>query len=405
MTPRITKIKIGNVWLRYVAPGRWEVYWYDKHSHNPIRRGFKAGTYKKAKQVAQNFDEQRLKEMRLLPTSRESKEAGGHTIQEALTESLKNNRANRNTKIQYTNFANLFHKWLTETFPGIKYWGDLKPKHLNQYILWCEKKRYAYDTIRLRLFIIRSTSKYMSENYWKVHRDISKGIKIKRSPIMKEPTVLKIDQVIRLLDHAKEHNANVYPIILLQAIAGLRIREAVHLREGDVDLKAGTITITETAHHKPKTSSSYRTIPIPKRVLETLSVVIQGRKVKGQDTYLFDSGRYCRRSHPGNRGQPWSSSGISRSLKIAFHKVYRDTRDKSFLDFKPRHLRATFATIAMLARVDSLYLRRYIGHSPESILEKHYQAVSIEDLKREVCVKIESSFRRSRRLNGVKSER
>jgi len=56
--------------------------------------------------------------------------------------------------------------------------------------------------------------------------------------------------------------------------------EAAHVREQDIDFAAGTVTITATAHHKPKNRASYRTVPVASMPLRALRVVLSGLKVR-----------------------------------------------------------------------------------------------------------------------------
>lgn len=377
MTPIKNKEKIGNVWLRYISPGCWEVYWYDRKTKNPIRHQFKASTHKLAKQVAINYDNQHLIDRELLPTSRQTRKTGGHTVLEALTDTIKNSRANNLTRRDYNNCANLFLVWLGETLPEIKFWRELKPFHLEQYLKYCQGEKRAFDTIRKRFYIIRATSLYMAENYFEKNRDIARGVKVDRPAKRPEPQALSMEDVVILLDHSRKYNPGVYPILLLQALCGLRIREIISLREMDIDLQAGTVNITETPQHKPKTRNSYRTIPIPMTVVEVLREIITGRKIQGSDTYPITS---------------WSESWVCHLLKKAFQKTYLDSKRDIFLNFQPRRLRATFVTLATKAGVSEIYLKRHIGHSSGSILGQHYQSITLDDLQREVVQKVEIYF-------------
>ena len=47
-----------------------------------------------------------------------------------------------------------------------------------------------------------------------------------------------------------------------------------------MDFAKGTITVADTGHHKPKTASSYRTLPVPARVLDVLAEAALRQKVK-----------------------------------------------------------------------------------------------------------------------------
>lgn len=57
--------------------------------------------------------------------------------------------------------------------------------------------------------------------------------------------------------------------------------------------------------------------------------------------------------------------------------------------FKLREMRSVFVSEAIRAGVPEIFLQKYIGHAPSSILRKHYMKVADEDLRNEVIDKLE----------------
>jgi integrase len=79
-----------------------------------------------------------------------------------------------------------------------------------------------------------------------------------------EPRYLTVEQIVSLL---AEMTHTFRPIAMTCAYAGLRLSEALGLRWGDLDLKAGTITVTAQLSRDgervpPKTPASLATVPM-----------------------------------------------------------------------------------------------------------------------------------------------
>jgi len=110
-------------------------------------------------------------------------------------------------------------------------------------------------------------------------------------------------------------------------------------------------------------------------------------KVRGGDCYIFQSGRPAVLQE--NKGQGWSTTGVSATLGRAVRLAYRDSRRENLKDFFPRRLRSFFVTLITAAGAPDVYVRRYIGHAPLNVMERHYLKVDTETLRREICSRIE----------------
>jgi integrase len=367
----VEKKKYGSVTLLTLdaETGHYEIRFYDPAQRNTARRRFHASSKSTAIEAARKADRERLRQDGILPKAIEE-----CTIEEAIATAISASAANARTRDNYSCAGGLFHKWIANNFPELQYWREILPLHVNAYLLDMAKRDYAGATISLHHVVIGMTGKYFFNNYNMPNP--TRGVKTPKTRPSAERPVLSEDNLLAFLAYMREAGpVDLSAVLHLQGLCGLRMLEAVNLRECDVDLNAGTVEITDTARHKPKTRSSWRVIPVPGVVVDVLRYAMTARKVKGPDSLLFPSPR-----HPA---RTWEMSGISKALMRCFDRA-RLSGLNIPAGFIPRKLRASFVTMATRANVRENYLQRYVGHAPESILTKHYTSTTLDDLKREV---------------------
>jgi len=83
---------------------------------------------------------------------------------------------------------------------------------------------------------------------------------VRAGGMAKNPFVTEIDLDELLASAADELDTDLHLIFLLAAGCGLRRSEIDRLRRQDVDLKAGTVTVTDTEDGQTKTAKSKRTV-------------------------------------------------------------------------------------------------------------------------------------------------
>ncbi|MCE5228850.1 site-specific integrase [bacterium] len=171
---------------------------------------------------------------------------------------------------------------------------------------------------------------------------------------------------------------------ILQALSGVRLYEAAYLREQDINPQAGTITITETPVHKPKTRYSYREIPISAAAMEALTAWIKNMKVRHPGGYLFFP--YLRKSGRKHLKTPEAQAGVFTVYALTHfwgeaHRAAKAGGIKLPSKFIPRKLRATFVTHLRKAGADFSLLESYIGHAPKTILAAHYDHIDMDRLR------------------------
>ncbi len=365
--PKVTRRKIGFVLIRFLPERKqWRASFRDQDGRY-VRRLLWTSDYAEAVTIAEQINRRLLQGRGYLPSARRT---DNHSVRETLEESIRHSGGNEKTKRDYVYFGNYFLAWLKNTHSGIQNWYQLLPAHVREYQLYCQRKGYAYDTIRQRLYVVRMAAKYMSSNYPERYRLITLDLKLKRDR----------KQAVRYLTHKQlegylgflcERYPDIYPITMLQGLAGLRILEAINLRRQDVDFASSTITITETPKHKPKTLSSYRQIPIAGRVVEAIQATLEWRKIVPIEGYIF--------TNP--KGELWSTDWICRKIKRSLREYAAMLRNPAVADLRPHELRATFVTMMCSFGVSDRILKRYIGHTIDDIMGKHYEGTSLENLR------------------------
>ena len=270
-------------------------------------------------------------------------------IRYGLDAALKLSRCNERTQADHQIWINYFIRWLGERHPRVRRWSDMRPSMLEAFVREHEKAGKSFDTIRIRLQIVKMA-------WRRQHRDCPEfvlplpEVRIRRQQ-RREIQCLESAEVSILLDWLKAHRPNLWPMACLQALAGLRMYEAAYLRAEDVDLKAGTITITETPYHKPKTEQSHRTIPLCSEALAALEFIMTKGKVRAAAGELFHDAK----------GNIWKPNALSRywqrTLRAAGAAPVRMIRK----DGKPLTVDSQGAGVSRLSEIPARKLRAFFA--------------------------------------------
>jgi len=169
----------------------------------------------------------------------------------------------------------------------------------------------------------------------------------------------------------KTNAPDLWPIACLQALAGLHVYEAMALRAQDVDLNAGTVTVTDTGHHKPKTRDSFRAIPICNEVAQALRAALTGQTVRPASRELFTN----------RKGNLWVKNAIGLCWRRTLRRAARDLGMARLTEVPPRKLRAAFSTMAGRLKVPDRLLKAYLGHSSGDVLGGHYRRIDLDELR------------------------
>jgi integrase len=309
-------------------------------------------------------------------------------------------RANNATRSDRRLKAKAFTNWLASAHPGLTSFAHLRPSILTEYIRHLETAGKSYDAIRTRLDPIRLAWRMLAADYPDLVTPWPRP-SIRRLDPKPRPAPLTPTQLVAYLKALRRASPVAATVAALQALAGMRIREALHLRPEDVNLRLNTLTVTDTPRHKVKTRASVRTIPIPPtlaailrtHMADTSSVPQAPRSAEGI------SSATARTSAPlaaaglsmflNRYGTSWTDNGFSRHCTLINRRIAARLKQK--LPPIQRALRGQFASWPFLAEIPPHLLQAYLGQAPTSILERHYRQITPAQL-RPIAHAIEREF-------------
>lgn len=385
--PKVTEKKFTCVLLKEIRPGTWRVDYRDPLTRKRSRILLPVSSFKDAEKEAKAINDRVGSGKGFSGRIRGSV---GHTVKDAVKEAIKHSGANEVTRGDYGYRFNAFNEYLTENTPGVQSWGDVTEKVIENYLEHSRRKGVSHDTIRLRLYVLRLTSSYMSRTYPGHYRHVTVNIKLRRHDPPKaelevENAILTPSQLRGLLTWLAENRPVVHLWALLQGCAGVREKEGCYLREQDIDPEAGTITITASSAHRPKNRPSYRTIPVAPAVSKALTAWIQDLKVRHNEGYIF----MPTRAIGGRQGALSDAARVGALTPSRIVALWAEAMDAAKLAgvklaplFVPRKLRASFVTALRGVGADLADLQAYIGHAPATILSAHYDKTDLGRLKK-----------------------
>jgi site-specific recombinase XerD len=209
---------------------------------------------------------------------------------------------------------------------------QLGPEEIREFQLYLvHEKKVSWSSFNQAVCGLRFLYEVTLQRPWEI-RHIPFGKRPKKLPI-----VLSDEEASRLFEcmHNPKHRA----VLLTCYAAGLRVREATHLRVADVDGKRQQLHI-----HDSKGSKD-RMVPVSPRLLDELR---EYWKIKRPNNYLF----------PGKTpDRPLSSATIQKACKLAVAQA--GIRKAA----TPHTMRHSFATSMLEAGVDVLTISKLLGHS------------------------------------------
>jgi site-specific recombinase XerD len=209
---------------------------------------------------------------------------------------------------------------------------QLGPEEIRKYQLYLvHEKKVSWSSFNQAVCGLRFLYEVTLQRPWEI-RHIPFGKRPKKLPV-----VLSDEEASRLFEcmHNPKHRA----VLLTCYAAGLRLREATHLRIADIDGKRQQIHI-----HDSKGSKD-RMVPASHRLLAELR---EYWKIDRPGNYLF----------PGKTpDRPLSSATIQKACKLGVAQA--GIRKAA----TPHTMRHSFATSMLEAGVDVLTISKLLGHS------------------------------------------
>lgn len=256
----------------------------------------------------------------------------------------------------YRQFLGYFMDWLQAE--GLTCFDHIRPEHLQRYAKNLAKGGMTLKSIKHYCYPVRAVARWASLNWIQVS-DFSVGFRLPRvsqeirfSEGQGRP-FLTLDLAADFLLWLREqpNGWRILPGVALQALCGLRVREALRLTWSKVDLGRRMIVVDGVV----KNVHSVRRIPVPELVGAILSST---PRVAEGVVSSYDQ------SHPYGKA-------VARALNLW----------RPGVGIEPKGLRRTIPSEAALRGWHRLALERFIGHSPVSITDRHYVGGSVSDLE------------------------
>lgn len=357
--------KIGSVSIASDGPKRWRLRYRDPETARDVRRRLSGIGEKEAHAVAMHINRELLESGGYVPGARKPLPS----IAEGLAEAIRLRSTRPGTTRTRAGHAERFVRWLAERYPKVNGWDQIRPSVVQEFAIELERKGRAFDSVRLAVAPIKLGWRHMAENFPDRVRPLPR-IRI-TPPAPREIECLEADEVATLLDWLRTNAPDLWPMATLQALCGLRVLEAAALRECDIALGAGTLTVADTGYHKPKNTSSYRTIPLCDEAAAVLRHTMANQTIRPASGELFVN-RY---------GGHWKKDALGLRWRRVLKRAARDTGMTRLSEQTPRRLRSSFATMAGRLGASDRLVGVSMGHSGRSMLAKHYRRIDLAELR------------------------
>lgn len=230
-------------------------------------------------------------------------------------------------------------------------------------------------TIRRAYMLLRSMLQAAVDDD-RLEQNPAQRVSLPTVPV-RPPVYFTRSEVERIIAHAREPHAS---LTALMAWTGLRWEEGAALHGRRVDWLRGRLDVVEVLtqggrlREYPKTSSSRRTVPVPRDVLDRMARLLEGRDPEG---LVFVTPR---------GGHPLSGSN--------YRTAWRGILEAAGVPYRPPHvLRHTAASWLVQDGVPLFHVSKLLGHSS---LQTTMRYAHLAPDAHEV---VESSWRRAQESN------
>lgn len=231
--------------------------------------------------------------------------------------------------------------------------------------------------------VFSSIIDYGTTNY-KIKEISLNNIRIPKTKKIKQ--VLSFDDRNTIADYVQKETNSLSIGMLLALYGGLRLGEICALKWNHIDFKNKVVYVkgtcsrlkcketqekkTEIIILSPKSSSSYREVPIPDFIINYLKVY---KRNNNDNSYVLSNS--CKIYEPRRLERNFSKFCKEHHIQTNFH-----------------NLRHSFATDCVRNNVEIKALSEILGHSNVSITLDLYVHTTLEEKKKEIC-KIKSPFK------------
>lgn len=292
------------------------------------------------------------------------------------------------------------YKFNIQPYIGSMLLSEVKPMHCKM-ILNRMEETYAGGTI-LQTYIAMGAMFRAAVDNDLIRKHPMDGVKFSK-PIKAKNDIrfLTVDEQKRFLEIAKRsHNYYQYALILE---TGLRTGELIGLTWDAVDLENRTLTINKTLEYRhkdkywragpPKTTHSYRTIPLTNRATEILKAVKAMRPKQKKSVLLDQPLEYLDRSSGRKKKLVmrdlvfinWRTGEPAKNSSYDTH-LYKLCEEAGIEPFCMHALRHTYATRAIESGMPPKVLQKLMGHASIKTTMDTYVHVTDESLEKAIAL-------------------
>ncbi|PIQ90910.1 MAG: hypothetical protein COV71_02100 [Candidatus Omnitrophica bacterium CG11_big_fil_rev_8_21_14_0_20_41_12] len=184
--------------------------------------------------------------------------------------------SNKKTVARYEEIMNNFAEFLKDKFPALEYMDELAQKHFEEFKEYRKNVKGKKErTVNFELDMLSNLFKRLMEKDYLNYNPLSK-VKRLQEPF-KEERWFTEEEIRKIFEIAKSERTRInwYVIFATYYYTGMRKRELMSLRRGDIDFDKGIILIRHKEGFKPKTDRP-RAIPIHPELVPILRLASPG---------------------------------------------------------------------------------------------------------------------------------
>ncbi len=187
-----------------------------------------------------------------------------------------------------------------------------------------------------------------------------------------EPNTAPPDELLRLLDIARAHGAEIHAVVAVLALTGLRLGEVLALKWEDIDEDRSVVRVVRGISDslvvdEPKNENAVRQAPLTPTMRQVLGTHRQ-ESLRNQFDALPEGWVFPRRWGQGPRSATWARGMVHAVAKEAglTHRL------------SPHGFRRAWIDVARGASLDPIVVRRVVGHADERTRDWYSTVVARE---------------------------
>jgi len=292
-------------------------------------------------------------------------------IAQAMDRAIRASHGQEENKKNLRRYAKYFINWAQ--CEKLYWWHEIRRSHVDTYINSLVERKLKRKTILNYLEPIRMTGNRMCDDdpalinptrNLRLRTDLGKS---HQYDDLHGHDALSIEEVLEFADwlSSSKFGRILRVGVLISGLMGMRQREVGHLTWSNVDMINKTVTIQEETEHKPKNTYSVRRHPLPENIYEELANLPRSSKT----IIDFKKLRKLRGCEP--------AESITDAVLYYTHLVrIMMNQWRPGIKLSGKDLRNTLQTTALDNPLEwnKSLVDRFCGHSPKSMMERHYFA-------------------------------